>query len=398
VSLTEASCCNTVRVCCQLALCILMVLLSGCAQPQDYLTEDKRIVALESIERNRAIDPLVGLWESSYAGIRVQVGVDTVGGTPRALRAVVMNGSEVGFGFYDGHPWFQVDYISHDGVYAGKSCYQNVWRVESWFPNTIEMTSSDEFILKDQIPSTYLVVERAPHVFLRVGSARATRTPKTPPTYPPANSSPEIVKGTGTAFAVSADGTIVTAFHVVSNAASIRVSISPDISVPASLLRADPMNDLAVLKVSSKTPNFLCIAPIRSAKMGDKCFTIGFPVTSLLGREAKYSEGVVSATTGINDASSLLQITVPIQPGNSGGPLVNEKGQVIGIITSSAAVAHFLKKTGTLPQSVSWAVKSDYLRPLMELPEPDAQGASRAQLIEGVRQATFFVEVEKVSP
>jgi S1-C subfamily serine protease len=126
--------------------------------------------------------------------------------------------------------------------------------------------------------------------------------------------------------------------------------------------------------------------------MGDKVFTIGFPVSLVLGKEAKYTEGVVSSISGIKDTSSLLQITVPVQPGNSGGPLVNEKGEVVGIITSSAAILPFVKESGTLPQNINWAVKADYLRPLIELPETERRELSREQLIDCVKKATFFIE------
>jgi S1-C subfamily serine protease len=128
--------------------------------------------------------------------------------------------------------------------------------------------------------------------------------------------------------------------------------------------------------------------------MGDKVFTIGFPMSSVLGQEAKYSDGVVSALSGLKDAPSFLQITVPVQPGNSGGPLVNEKGEVVGIITSTAAILPFIKESGTLPQNINWAVKADYLRPLIELPEMEPTELNREQLINHVKESTFFIEAE----
>jgi S1-C subfamily serine protease len=203
---------------------------------------------------------------------------------------------------------------------------------------------------------------------------------------------PKIKLGTG--FAVSSDGYIVTACHVIQDAKAIKVYLSKDSVVSAKVIHSDPMNDLAVLKIESATPNFLQLAPMRSVKMGDKVFTIGFPVSSILGQKAKYTEGVISSISGIKDASSLLQITVPVQPGNSGGALVSEKGEVVGIITSSAAILPFIEESGTLPQNVNWAVKADYLRPLIELPEAEDKELNREQIIEQVTKATFFIEVE----
>jgi S1-C subfamily serine protease len=201
-------------------------------------------------------------------------------------------------------------------------------------------------------------------------------------------------QSSATGFAISKNGLIVTAYHVIKDAKVIKVYLSKDSSISAMILHSDPMNDLAVLKIESSTPNFLQIAPMRSVKMGDKVFTIGFPMSSVLGQEAKYSDGVVSALSGIEDASSFLQITVPIQPGNSGGPLVNEKGEVVGIITSTAAILPFIKESGTLPQNINWAVKADYLRPLIELPEMEPAELNREQLINHVKESTFFIKAE----
>lgn len=206
--------------------------------------------------------------------------------------------------------------------------------------------------------------------------------------------SQESTKSSGTGFAISKDSLIVTAYHVIKDAKSIKVYLANDSFVSARVLYGDPVNDLAVLKIETTTPNFLQIAPLRSIKTGDRVFTMGFPVSSILGKEAKYTEGVVSSLSGIKGASSLLQITVPVQPGNSGGALVNEIGEVVGIITSSAAILPFIEQSGTLPQNVNWAVKADYLRPLVELPESEQIQFDREQLIEHVKKSTFLIETE----
>ena len=198
----------------------------------------------------------------------------------------------------------------------------------------------------------------------------------------------------GTGFAISEDGYIVTAHHVIDNAKTIKVYLSKDSFVSARVIQDDPANDLVLLKTETSTPNFLQIAAIRSAKTGSRVFTIGFPVSYVLGKEAKYTEGVISSLSGIEGASSLLQITVPVQPGNSGGALVNEKGEVVGIITSSAAILPFIEKSGTLPQNVNWAVKADYLRLLIELPEAEQKEFDREHLIEHVKKSTFLIEAE----
>ena len=107
--------------------------------------------------------------------------------------------------------------------------------------------------------------------------------------------------------------------------------------------KIDPANDLALILISVPALGYLEMSAENSLRVGQKVFTMGFPVPDVLGYEAKYSEGAVS----------LIQTTVPIQPGNSGGPLSDESGHVVGAVTSSAAVQSFLKYTGTLPQDIN---------------------------------------------
>jgi S1-C subfamily serine protease len=173
--------------------------------------------------------------------------------------------------------------------------------------------------------------------------------------------------GFGTAFATNSPTTYVTARHVVDGAARIRLYCGPDKIADAELLAVDTANDLAVLKSKQAAPAFLELAPADSVGPGDHVFTIGFPTPDLLGVAPKYSDGAISALSGFGDTKSLTQITVPIQPGNSGGPLVDMQGRVVGVIDSTAAVANFYKLSGgALPQNVNFAVSSYYLYPLVK--------------------------------
>jgi S1-C subfamily serine protease len=196
---------------------------------------------------------------------------------------------------------------------------------------------------------------------------------------------------TGTGFTISNQGFIATANHVVNSAKVIKVHFGST-DMEAKIYQSDPMNDIAILKVEKSTPKYLSIAPMRSAKTGDRVFTVGYPLSSILGQEIKYTEGVISSLSGLQGAASFFQITVPVQPGNSGGALLNEKGQVVGIISSSVAIMPFLKEVGTLPQNINWAVKSDYIRPLLDLPEESQKSLTREAVIEKAKQATVMIE------
>jgi S1-C subfamily serine protease len=102
-------------------------------------------------------------------------------------------------------------------------------------------------------------------------------------------------------------------------------------------------------------------------KMGDKEFTIGYPAHRLMGDNPKYTEGVVNATSGLQNDPTVFQISVQIQPGNSGGPLFNATGEVIGITTSSLDPKVAIGTFGTLPQNVNYAIKSTYISALLQM-------------------------------
>ncbi len=171
----------------------------------------------------------------------------------------------------------------------------------------------------------------------------------------------------GTAFATNSPNTYVTARHVIAGGTEISLYCGPDKTAPAEVLEVDSNNDLAVLRSTLKAPAFLELAPDDSVSLGDHVFTMGFPTPDILGVAPKYTDGAISSLSGMGDSRSLMQISVPIQPGNSGGPLVDAKGRVVGVIDSTAAVQNFFRDTGgALPQNVNFAVASYYLYPLVK--------------------------------
>lgn len=184
-----------------------------------------------------------------------------------------------------------------------------------------------------------------------------TLTPNVP-------SQSDMSKSYGTGFSVSQDGLIITAYHVIKNAKNIRVNIDGK-WVDAVMLKKSISNDIALLSVDSKIDNYLSIASVEKYQIGTEVYTLGYPAKSLLGADAKYTNGSISSLSGLEGEDSLFQISVPVQPGNSGGPLLNENGEVLGMITSSAAVEYFYNATGALPQNINWAVKGTYIKILL---------------------------------
>jgi TPR repeat protein len=167
-------------------------------------------------------------------------------------------------------------------------------------------------------------------------------------------------------------GFVVTNYHVVKGHEEFLLLCKDGQKIPAAIAAYDAANDLALLKVTEprKLPPALLLAT-RPARVGEKVFTIGYPHPTLMGAEPKLTDGIINSLTGMGNDPRTYQISVPVQAGNSGGPLLNMRGEVVGIVTAKLSAAEVFKCTGDLPQNVNYAVKAPYLSVLLSS-TPDA--------------------------
>lgn len=189
---------------------------------------------------------------------------------------------------------------------------------------------------------------------------------------------PESGEGTmvaGSGFYVTDDGYLVTCAHVVQGSTSFHVK-SPGGSIPAKLIKKDRTIDVALLKVDGAFRALPVTAEPR-LKLGDAVFTIGFPNPDVQGVEPKLTRGEISSLAGIQDNPSYFQISVPVQPGNSGGALVDENGNVVGVIASRLDDAKTWEISGSLPQNVNYAVKGSLVRNFLNT-VPELSGKLKA--------------------
>jgi len=205
----------------------------------------------------------------------------------------------------------------------------------------------------------------------------------------------------GTAWA-TAKGYLVTASHVVHEGKAIDVYSSGQRVGTASIVADDPANDLALLKFAPIHPGKISILPLatKGAGLGKSVFTLGYPEPGVLGQHVKMTAGEVSSTSGAGDDARFLQISVPVQPGNSGGPLLGWDGSVFGVVDSK--LMKFAEDgRSPAPENVNYAVKASYLRPMLEdLPDlgnyvPMKPGANGDELVEAARQAVYMVVVRR---
>ena len=139
------------------------------------------------------------------------------------------------------------------------------------------------------------------------------------------------------------------------------------------------------------------IAASSGARTGDKVFTIGLPNIDIQGIEAKYTEGTISSLSGKNNNFRHFQISVSMQPGSSGSPLIDSNGNVIGVIISELTDKQMLLHKGTIPQNVNYAVKSSFVMPYLEkIPGIETSGkkakaVDRQTAIQTAKNATALI-------
>jgi len=184
------------------------------------------------------------------------------------------------------------------------------------------------------------------------------------PTSPsPGLSSVSGPKASGTGFFLSTGGLLATNAHVIEGASRIEATVQSDggtFTYVVKVILADKQNDIAILQIDDdkyKTIAGIPYSIVENSDIGAKVFTIGYPLNDVMGDNYKVTDGIISSKTGIADDVRYYQISVPIQPGNSGGPLFNKDGNVVGLTTARLNG----QAVGTSVQNVNYAIKSSYL-------------------------------------
>ena len=171
------------------------------------------------------------------------------------------------------------------------------------------------------------------------------------------------VRATGSGFAISKTGDVVTNQHAVSDCSAVAVKIG---SIERALvIGTDSQKDLALLRIKRQFPSPLNFRGDQRLRLGESITVLGFPLQGLLASSLSLTTGSLSALAGLGDDADMFQFTAPVQPGNSGGPVLDQDGQVIGVVQSklSTAAAAFL---GDIPQNVNFAIRGSVVRSFLD--------------------------------
>ena len=168
----------------------------------------------------------------------------------------------------------------------------------------------------------------------------------------------------GTGFFVTDSGHILTSLHVVKNSTKV-VVLHAGRRVPATKVGSDEPHDLALLKADIASAP-LAVGSSASVRLGQGVFTVGFPNIEVQGKDPKLTRGEISSLRGLLDEPNSFQVSVPVQPGNSGGPLMVLDGTVVGLLQMRLEPVETFLISGSMPQNVNYAVKSDLIRKFLE--------------------------------
>jgi S1-C subfamily serine protease len=243
---------------------------------------------------------------------------------------------------------------------------------------------------RDKIPESVLSGRKAFDTVASVGSVHKDIIASLPES--------EHLKASGTGFFITDDGYFISNNHVVKGAAKIRVRTRSGPLI-AKVIQADESTDLALLKVEGKfTP--LPITSSRTAHLGGTVVTIGFPEIDMQGFAPKFAKGEIASLSGIQDDPKYFQISVPVQHGNSGGALVDQHGNVVGVVAAKLGMSiREARSSAELPENVNYAVKSSFLLSFLEsepqvaakLKEPSTAEQSIDDVIKSAENAAALV-------
>ncbi|MBR1124511.1 trypsin-like peptidase domain-containing protein [Bradyrhizobium lablabi] len=204
---------------------------------------------------------------------------------------------------------------------------------------------------------------------------------------------PKTYGKTGTGFAISANGHVVTNHHVVDGCTGdIKGNLTGEAPINLRLVSGDETNDLALLQAPAGSFKEFAKIRERSIRSGDSVVAIGFPYHGLLTSDFTVTTGIVSSLSGLFNNTRFLQISAAVQPGNSGGPLLDTNGQVVGMVAAKINALKIARATGDIPENINFAIKTGAIRdfldnsvvpyqvaePKGEMKTPEIAGAARA--------------------
>jgi uncharacterized protein len=201
--------------------------------------------------------------------------------------------------------------------------------------------------------------------------AQQTAKPAQPAEAPSGAAKPRTLEeftrhSTGTGFIVNRAGDVLTNNHVVASCDGVRIRPGDAESRAATTVLRDEGADLALLHGALSSDSTVTFREGSSIRAGDEVVALGFPLPGMLASQVNVTTGDVSSLAGIGNDPRFLQISAPVQPGNSGGPIFDLSGNLVGVVTAKLNALALANRTGDIAQNVNFALKADVARDFLD--------------------------------
>jgi S1-C subfamily serine protease len=289
------------------------------------------------------------------------------------------NGIGVPQDYIRAHMWWNI---------AASSGYKNASKNRDIV--AIRMTPS-QLAKSQELARNFVPRKGSPTVTARKSPPPNTRRPSTRKRSDP---NKIVSASSGTGFAVSSDGHVITNHHVIEGCQKVRIHHKGK-SIPATVVTFDPRNDLALLKGDFR-PSTVFSLSNASPELLQDVYVAGFPFGRKVSTSVKVTKGIISSLTGIGNNFSNIQIDAALQSGNSGGPILNDRGNVVGVAVARLDKIYALKKFGSLPENTNFGIKTSVVRSFLEssnvtLPSPNRKSISKTKLGKMISDATYYL-------
>ena len=238
-----------------------------------------------------------------------------------------------------------------------------------------------QVMARNKLRSYYSKYDYQPEDFGQEYPAILDSPYSTNPTVERTAKEPSPQSGTGSGFFVSKMGHVITNAHVVRGCNKVTIGDNANKQVSAEVINEDSSNDLALLKLSTLEMTSvdsksliqklsIAVVPLASkgllraedVRLGEKVLVAGYPFGDFFSTSIKVTTGVVSSTRGAGDDSGQFQLDAAVQPGNSGGPIYDSGGNIVGVIISQLDKLKVAKAIGSLPENVNFGIKASTVR------------------------------------
>jgi S1-C subfamily serine protease len=219
-------------------------------------------------------------------------------------------------------------------------------------------------------------------------------SPTVPVVKAPTQNDEIISASSGSGFAVSSDGYVITNHHVIEGCQKVVVHTKGK-ELPVTVVTYDPQNDLALLKGDFRPSTVFPLSNNRPELLQD-VYVAGFPFGDKFSTSVKVTKGIVSSLTGLGNNFSNIQIDAALQSGNSGGPILDEFGNVVGVAVAKLDAKYMFEKFGIIPENTNFGIKSSVVRSVLDSNSVDSPSANRSsisksQLGKMISNGTYYI-------